>query len=222
MKKINEKIVGVLVAGLMGASTVGYSYAVGSSGSQTYQYDDKTDAAAYAPVKVVGDIESDTGGAASGKITVSLPTTIAFHVNKNGVFTGSAMTVENRSTEPIKLSVENFTILDAAGISLVDYTGSGFPTLGRHILAMQLEGYIDSKKQTVKLLANAQYGDILKVAANGTGNILLVGEAGGTTTLATGDAGKAASEKVGSSGAKPEYKIVFKITKYTAPAAAQP
>lgn len=65
-------------------------------------------------VTITGDIENKDGAVKPGTLSVTVPTTATFRVNRNGGFQGSTLEVRNRGTQTIEVYVNEFIDVDGA------------------------------------------------------------------------------------------------------------
>ena len=152
-------------------------------------------------VTVSGSVTTNHGEAPAGKITVELPTKMAFAVDKVGNLTGGTYTVKNSSKDAIDVYVSEFR--KTSGDIEVKQTISP-DSDNRSNVKLELTG-----NATTVNLADSQLNgtsDGIKVAnvkGNNTGNITLAGEAG-----------KAEDQSgVDQTGASAEFNMVFKVKK---------
>lgn len=194
---MKKKFLPLLMAGMVVVGTTGLVNAdtttttVTGNDTQTLQSN----------VTVSGSVSNNQGEAPEGKITVELPTKMAFAVDKVGNLTGGTYTVKNSSKDAIDVYVSEFR--KTSGDIEVKQTISS-DTDNRSKVKLELTG----NAATVNL-ADSQLngtGDGVKVAnvkGNNTGNITLAGQAG-TATDASG---------VDQNGASAEFNMVFKVKK---------
>lgn len=159
-------------------------------------------------VTVTGVVNKNDNASPNGTLTVELPTTLSFTVDKDGVFSGAQYQVTNKSSESITVAVAEFSETDystTSGIQLQSTTKSSdeMQSLGRNNIQLALVGdnkaYVDLSDQSdVKSKKT-----LLTVAGNNsTGTIHLLGEAGKNKT------GYAET-----AGASETFNLVFEIKK---------
>jgi hypothetical protein len=121
------------------------------------------------------------------------------------------MVIENRSATPIMVSVDSFTIIDDAGVTLLSY---GNISGGKNNLALRLKSTTNNAQGVVQ-------DSTIDLAFDGStgkftgGPLSRIDENSSNTIYLLGKVGTASGGTVAQSGAKPEYKIVLKITKTT-------
>ena len=194
---MKKKFLPLLMAGMVVVGTTGLVNAdtttatVTGNDTQTLQSN----------VTVSGSVSNKQGTAPEGKITVELPTKMAFAVDKAGNLTGGTYTVKNSSKDAIDVYVSEFR--KTSGDIEVKQTISP-DSDNRSNVKLELTG-----NATTVNLADSQLNgtsDGIKVAnvkGNNTGNITLAGEAG-----------KAEDQSgVDQTGASAEFNMVFKVKK---------
>lgn len=193
---MKKKFLPLLMAGMVVVGTTGLVNAdtttVTGNDTQTLQ----------SSVTVSGSVTTNQGVAPDGKITVELPTRMAFAVDKAGNLTGGTYTVKNSSKDAIDVYVAEFT--KTSGNIEVKETISGEDN--RSNVKLELTG----NGGTVNLASNQlnTSSDGIKVAnveGNNTGNITLAGQAGK----------KEDSAGVDQNGASAEFNMVFKVKKHS-------
>ena len=191
---MKKKFLPLLMAGMVVVGTTGLVNAdtttVTGNDTQTLQ----------SSVTVSGTVSNKQGTAPDGKITVELPTRMAFAVDQKSNVVGGTYTVKNSSKDAIDVYVAEFT--KTSGNIEVKNTIAGDDN--RSKVKLELTG----NEATVNL-ADSQLNtssDGIKVAnveGNNTGNITLAGQAG----TAEDQSG------VDQSGASAEFNMVFKVKK---------
>lgn len=154
-------------------------------------------------VTVSGSVTTNQGEAPEGKITVELPTKMAFAVDKKGTLTGGTYTVKNSSKDAIDVYVAEFT--KTSGDIEVKETISGSDN--RSKVKLELTGNVDPVNLADNRLKTSA-DDGIKVAnieGNNTRNITLTGEAGKAED----------SSGVDQNGASAEFNMVFKVKKHS-------
>lgn len=195
-----------LAAAVMAPTTSAFaSQTVGGADSGTYNAD----------VTVEGTVSKADGTAPAGRIEVELPLKTAFTVDKDGKFTGSNFTVDNRGGESVKLTLASFVESNPSGGITVDKTlistGTADASNAKHIsnftrdnVRLQLESTIGATSQTVDLertLVSTELGDI---APGASAAIAITGLAG-TKAAPTSDADTV--------GASENFTLRFSIRK---------
>ena len=193
---MKKKFLPLLMAGMVVVGTTGLVNAdtttVTGNDTQTLQ----------SSVTVSGTVSNKQGTAPDGKITVELPTRMAFAVDQKSNVVGGTYTVKNSSKDAIDVYVAEFT--KTSGNIEVKNTIAGDDN--RSKVKLELTG----NEATVNL-ADSQLNtssDGIKVAnveGNNTGNITLAGQAG----TAEDQSG------VDQTGASAEFNMVFKVKKHS-------
>ena len=150
-------------------------------------------------VTVSGTVSNKQGTAPDGKITVELPTKMAFAVDKVGNLTGGTYTVKNSSKDAIDVYVSEFR--RTSGDIEVKQTISS-DTDNRSKVKLELTGNEPTVNLASQLNATSDGVKVANVKGNNTGNITL-----------TGEAGKANESGVDQTGASAEFNMVFKVKK---------
>ena len=194
---MKKKFLPLLMAGMVVLGTTGLVNADTTTTTVTGNYTQTLQS----NVTVSGSVTTNQGEAPEGKITVELPTKMAFAVDKVGNLTGGTYTVKNSSKDAIDVYVSEFR--RTSGDIEVKQTISS-DTDNRSKVKLELTG----NTGTAVNLADSQLdgtSDGVKVAnvkGNNTGNITL-----------TGEAGKADESGVDQNGASAEFNMVFKVKK---------
>ena len=138
-------------------------------------------------VTVTGEVKSNQGTVAQGRLEVVLPTSLAFSVDQNGNFTNVDYSVTNNSPCAVTVGVQQFSETNTKtdeGIVLKD-KDTDMSTLARNNVQMALVGdngsgstrrYVDLGAASTQSLT--QPTDILDVPSNQTKVIQLLGNAG--------------------------------------------
>lgn len=139
-------------------------------------------------VTVTGEVKSNQGTVAAGRLEVVLPTSLAFSVDQKGNFTNVDYSVTNNSPCVITVGVQQFTETNTSstdGIILKD-EHEDMTSLDRNNVQMALvgdNGGSGSRKRYVDLGADSTQSlvspvEILDVPSNQTKVIQLLGDAG--------------------------------------------
>lgn len=192
---MNKKFLPLLMAGMVVVGTTGLVNAdtttVTGNDTQTLQ----------SSVTVSGTVSNQDGTAPDGKITVELPTRMAFAVDKKGTLTGGTYTVKNSSKDDIDVFVSEFK-KTSGNIELVDDISSGGSS-HRGQVKLTLTG--NKPSVNLKNIADTPTDTIVAtVAGNNSGSIILGGEAG-----------KSSDTNVDRDGASAEFNMVFKVKKHS-------
>lgn len=100
---MKKKLLSLVLAGAMVAST---SVSAFADESKTYEF---TSGSVDHQVTVTGDVQNAKGEVVAGTITVTVPTTMAFTITKDGTVDGGAIEVVNRSKDPVEVVAKKFT-----------------------------------------------------------------------------------------------------------------
>ena len=151
-------------------------------------------------VTVSGSVTNKSGIAPDGKITVELPTKMAFAVDQKGNLQGANYTVKNSSKDAIDVYVSEFT-KTKGGIEVVE---SITQESNRANVKLELTGNQGTANLGSQTLKTSPDGiKVAKIEGNNTGNITLGGEAGK----------KEDQNGVDANGATGEFNMVFKVKK---------
>ena len=192
---MKKKFLPLLMAGMVVVGTTGLVNAdtttVTGNDTQTLQ----------SSVTVSGTVSNQQGTAPDGKITVELPTRMAFAVDKKGTLTGGTYTVKNSSKDDIDVYVSEFK-KTSGNIELVDNISSG--TSNRSQVKLTLTGDQVSPVNLKTIETNPQDTLLAEIGANDSESIILGGEAG-----------KQADSTIDSNGATGQFNMVFKVKKHS-------
>lgn len=192
---MKKKFLPLLMAGMVVVGTTGLVNAdtttVTGNDTETLQSN----------VTVSGTVSNQDGTAPEGKITVELPTRMAFAVDKKGNLTGGTYTVKNSSKEGVDVYVAEFK-KTAGTIDLVENIVSG--TSNRGQVKLTLTGDQGNDVNLKNIETNPQDTLLAEIGANDSESIILGGEAG-TQPNATID----------SNGATGQFNMVFKVKKHS-------
>ena len=142
-------------------------------------------------VTVTGDIKSNQGTVAQGRLEVILPTTMAFSIDQSGNFTDVAYKVTNNSLDAISVGVQQFRKTKTnGGMILKDKNAtSEMNSLTRNNVQMALVGdnngnsgstrYVDLGDPANQNLQTTK--PLIDVESKKTGIIQLLGNAGKNT-----------------------------------------
>lgn len=100
---MKKKLLSLVLAGAMVAST---SVSAFADDSKTYEI---TDSGVDHKVTITGDVQNTTGAVAPGTISVTVPTTMAFTIDKNGEINGGEIEVVNKGNETVEVVAKEFT-----------------------------------------------------------------------------------------------------------------
>lgn len=164
-------------------------------------------------VTVTGEVKSNQGTVAEGRLEVILPTSMAFSIDQKGKFTNVDYKVTNNSPTDISVGVQQFreTIANG-GITLKDKNAtSQMDSLPRNNVQMALVGdngsgttkrYVDLGDPATQNLTSTQ--PLIDVKPKQTGIIQLLGNAGKSTSDETEALQKGMTEK---------FTVVFEVKK---------
>ena len=164
-------------------------------------------------VTVTGEVKSNQGTVAQGRLEVILPTSLAFSVDQEGNFTNVNYSVTNNSQCAVTVGVQQFSETnkkDDEGIVLKN-KDEDMSTLARNNVQMALVGdngdtgskrYVDLGDASTQSLATPK--EILDVPSNQTKVIQLLGNAGKNKS--------ADSTKV-QNGTTETFTVVFAVKK---------
>ena len=164
-------------------------------------------------VTVTGEVKSNQGTVAQGRLEVVLPTSMAFSIDQKGNFTNVDYKVTNNSPTAISVGIQQFreTIANG-GITLKDENAtSDMATLPRNNVQMALVGdnggsgskrYVDLGASATQNLTSTQ--PLIDVESKQTGIIQLLGNAGKDTSSESPELQKGMTEK---------FTVVFEVKK---------
>ena len=165
-------------------------------------------------VTVTGEVKSNQGTVAAGRLEVVLPTSMAFSVDQNGNFTNVDYSVTNNSPSAITVGVQQFSETNTKtdeGIVLKDES-TNMSDLPRNNVQMALVGdnnggtgsrrYVDLGAASTQNLTQAK--EILEVPSNQTKVIQLLGNAGKNKDLDSETVKKGTTET---------FTVVFAVKK---------
>lgn len=164
-------------------------------------------------VTVTGEVKSNQGTVAAGRLEVVLPTSMAFSIDQKGNFTNVDYKVTNNSPTAISVGIQQFreTIANG-GITLKDENAtSDMATLPRNNVQMALVGdnggsgskrYVDLGASATQNLTSTQ--PLIDVGSKQTGIIQLLGNAGKDTSSESPELQKGMTEK---------FTVVFEVKK---------
>ena len=160
-------------------------------------YDVKDGNSVNANVEITGNITKSDGSLADGRIYVEMPTKLSFIVDKGGNLNSQAYVIDNKSSVPVEVSVENFTSMGKKAIT-INPTSKALDNLDRSNIHLRLVG--DS---TIDLGETINRNNkLIEVPALQTQIITLEGEAG-----------TQAKEEVDNNGASQEFVMILRVKK---------
>ena len=160
-------------------------------------YDVKDGNSVNANVEITGNITKSDGSLADGRIYVEMPTKLSFIVDKGGNLNSQAYVIDNKSSVPVEVSVENFTSMGKKAITINPISKS-LENLDRSNIHLRLVG--DS---VIDLGAPIDRNNkLIEVPALQTQIITLEGEAG-----------TQAKEDVDNNGASQEFVMILRVKK---------
>ena len=195
---MNKKFLPLLMAGMVVVGTTGL---VNADTTDTTTVTGNNTQTLQSSVTVSGSVTTSQGVAPEGKLTVELPTRMAFAVDQSGNLTGGTYTVKNSSKDNIDVYVSEFK-KTSGNIELVDDISSGGSS-HRGQVKLTLTG--NKPSVNLKTIADTPTDTIVAtVAGNDSGSIIL-----------GGDAGKSSDTNVDQNGASAEFNMVFKVKKHS-------
>lgn len=195
---MNKKFLPLLMAGMVVVGTTGL---VNADTTDTTTVTGNNTQTLQSSVTVSGSVTTSQGVAPEGKLTVELPTRMAFAVDQSGNLTGGTYTVKNSSKDNIDVYVSEFK-KTSGNIELVDNISSG--TSNRSQVKLTLTGDQVSPVNLKTIETNPQDTLLAEIGANDSESIILGGEAG-TQSDATIDR----------DGATGQFNMVFKVKKHS-------
>lgn len=98
-------------------------------------------------INITGDVEDESGAIKPGTLSVTVPTTASFRVKQGGGFTGSDLTVVNKGSKSIEVSVQKFVDVNGVdGIKVVSETETS--------KAANTDGAVKRDKVSLKVVGN--------------------------------------------------------------------
>lgn len=159
----------------------------------------------YGQVTVNGIVQTQTGQAPDGQISVELPTSMGFTVAKDSsVITAGAYTVQNKGKNPVSISVVDFTETQpTTGITVESSDSFSAASKNRAQVALTLTG------------DNSHVVNLGKFKTDKTEQALLdtVPANGQATVTLNGVAGTNPDSNIDNKGAKEDFVVKFKIHK---------
>ena len=197
---MKKKFLGLALAGAMTLSASS-AYAAGA----TQQITVPDGSSVTQDVDVEGIIRGNDGSLPAGRIEVVVPTSMEFTVDQNGNFiAASNYSVENKSSESVKVELASFTETNpSGGITVKGESDPILPSDERSVVKLSLVGNetsLDGITLTHDGITTPK--PLLTVQPNGVSGIVLDGEAG-QQNLDPQDA-KGITEK---------FTVTFKISK---------
>lgn len=182
---------------------------VANASGLTHQVSGPDSQPQYGQVTINGTVQTKGGAAPDGQISVELPTSMAFTVDKNGdVINAGTYTVHNRGKSDVSLKVADFTESNNTTTGLTVYSETDFAGGAgkkRNEVVLKLTGTSTVDLGAVAKAANGSKEQeiINTIPANGQATMTLNGVAGKTTDP-TG---------IDQTGAQEDFVVKFKVTK---------
>ena len=195
---MNKKFLPLLMAGMVVVGTTGL---VNADTTDTTTVTGNNTQTLQSSVTVSGSVTTSQGVAPEGKLTVELPTRMAFAVDQSGNLTGGTYTVKNSSKDNIDVYVSEFK-KTSGNIELVDNISS--ETSNRSQVKLTLTGDQVSPVNLKTIETNPQDTLLAEIGANDSESIILGGEAG-----------TQANETIDRDGATGQFNMVFKVKKHS-------
>ena len=145
-------------------------------------------------VSVSGTVSNQQGTAPAGKITVELPTRMAFAVDQKGNFKGGEYTVKNSSKGNIDVFVSDFQKI-SGDIEVVENIDDSSK---RGEVKLTLKGDNENREVNLKTLS---HDEKLSTIQGGNSKTIILG----------GAAGVAENSNIDENGATGEFNMVFKV-----------
>lgn len=186
---MKKKFLPLLMAGMVVVGTTGL---VNADTTTTVTGNDTETLESH--VSVSGTVSSKQGTAPAGKITVELPTRMAFAVDQKGNFKGGEYTVRNSSQGDIDVFVSDFQQI-SGNIEVVEEINQSSE---RGKVKLTLKGDNDSSEVNLKTLSGDEK---LSTIQGGNSKTIILG----------GAAGVAANTNIDENGATGEFNMVFKV-----------
>lgn len=218
---MKKKLLSLVLAGAMVAST---SVSAFADENTEYIIDDQ---GRDHQVTVTGDVLNEKNEAVPGTITVTVPTSMAFTINKDGALQGGDITIVNRSQERVEVVAKEFkdTTSDSKIIavkdSVLDEKIGGNSTPNKRYVSLTLTG----NGKSLGLVSNSDDSETgfideteNKIAKGTTPSL---GYAWESNNLKLSLSGRAKSSQAGQSYAAPtepikdQFNLVLKIQKTT-------
>lgn len=102
---MKKKLLSLVLAGAMVASTSVSAFAATTENKVINSYDDGKNSA---KVTIEGSVDSDGGQQAAGTISVSIPTALQFRVDKDGNVNGAGIEVVNNGLDEVEVIATEF------------------------------------------------------------------------------------------------------------------
>lgn len=186
---MKKKFLPLLMAGMVVVGTTGL---VNADTTTTVTGNDTETLESH--VSVSGTVSSKQGTAPAGKITVELPTRMAFAVDQKGNFKGGEYTVKNSSQGNIDVFVSDFQ-QTSGDIEVVQEINESSK---RGQVKLTLKGDNENGEVNLKTLS----GDVkLSTIQGGNSKTIILG----------GAAGVAENTNIDTNGATGEFNMVFKV-----------
>ena len=151
-----------------------------------------------ANVTITGNITKADGTAASGKIQVEVPTSLAFSIDQAGNFNGTVFNIKNSSDTEISVSVGQFKETKSSSGITVRPLSQDLTNMDRSNVHLYLQG--DILIDLGETLVSDK--ELIAIQASDSKTVQLLG-----------NAGKSSGTEVDTNGASEEFNLVFKIKK---------
>lgn len=109
---MKKKLLSLVLAGAMVAST---SVSAFADSTKTQEITSFSEGSNTANVEIKGFVDNNQGIAPSGTISVSIPTSLKFQVNKEGNLTGTSINVVNNGLDQVKIIADKFVDNNPSG-----------------------------------------------------------------------------------------------------------
>lgn len=132
---MKKKLLSLVLAGAMVASTSVSAFAATADTKEVI-----TDGGT-ANVEIKGFVDSDAGVAPSGTISVSIPTSLQFQVNKDGNLTGTSINVVNNGLDQVQIIADKFVDNNpSSGITVTTPDGLDEENQNRSNVVLWIQG----------------------------------------------------------------------------------
>ncbi len=165
-------------------------------------------------LQIQGQVHTNAGTAPEGQISVTLPTTVSFVVDKEGNFIApNTMTITNNSSNVgISVSVASFTdSTQEKGKGITVVNSGELSDKDRSFVSLSLVASSSNGGSTVELLSTGvAETELVDIDATSQAGLSLAGQAG-KQSYNLGTTGN--SEDIDQKGSSDQFSLVFKIAK---------
>lgn len=164
----------------------------------------------YGQVNIAGLVDTKTGQAAQGQISVELPTNMGFTVDRDGnviTASGGAYSINNRGQSPVRVDVASFTETKVgSGIDIrtaAELTTTTTANFKRYQVSLTLTGDNDKTVDLGEVKNSGREKELFSAIPAGQN----------ATMVLNGVAGTGVEANVDRDGAQENFVIKFKISK---------